>query len=270
MPSSKQRREAERRRLERQGQRRAQREVRRRRITLIASVVGALAVIGVVIGFVVANTGGNGGAAAASTPAPNTGAPSTSTSSSSAPVASYPCTWTPGGAAAKKVVAPATTTPPRSGRTRVAVETSQGRLTFELNRAAAPCAAASFVSLVQQHYFDSTPCHRLTTAGIYVLQCGDPTGSGNGGPGYSFRDELTGAEKYTRGVLAMANAGPNTNGSQFFIVYKNAVLQPNYTIFGTVVQGLDVVDKVAAAGASGGNDGKPKLPVELTKLTVTN
>jgi peptidyl-prolyl cis-trans isomerase B (cyclophilin B) len=129
----------------------------------------------------------------------------------------------------------------------------------------------SFVSLVKQKYFDNTPCHRLTTSGIYVLQCGDPTGTGTGGPGYSFADELTGAEKYTRGVIAMANSGPNTNGSQFFLVYKKSQLSANYTVFGTVTKGLNVLDKVAAAGSDNSNadgDGKPKLPVEINTMTV--
>jgi peptidyl-prolyl cis-trans isomerase B (cyclophilin B) len=141
-------------------------------------------------------------------------------------------------------------------------------MTFTLNRAAAPCAVENFVSLATQKYFDATPCHRLTTGTVSVLQCGDPTGTGSGGPGYSFGDELTGKEKYTKGVLAMANSGPNTNGSQFFIVYKDSQLGPNYTVFGTVSKGLAVVEKVAAKGSNPPNDGPPKLPIKLTKLTV--
>jgi peptidyl-prolyl cis-trans isomerase B (cyclophilin B) len=101
-----------------------------------------------------------------------------------------------------------------------------------------------------------------------VLQCGDPTGTGSGGPGYQFHDELSGSEKYTRGVLAMANAGANTNGSQFFIVYKDSQLPPNYTVFGTVSKGLAVVDKVAAKGSNPAGDGKPKLPISLRTVTV--
>jgi peptidyl-prolyl cis-trans isomerase B (cyclophilin B) len=129
---------------------------------------------------------------------------------------------------------------------------------------------ANFVSLAQQKYFNSTPCHRLTTgSGLYVLQCGDPSGTGSGGPGYEFPDELTGTEKYTRGVLAMANAGANTNGSQFFIVYKDSQLPPKYTVFGSVTSGLGVVDKVAAKGVQGGgSDGKPALPITIQKVAV--
>jgi peptidyl-prolyl cis-trans isomerase B (cyclophilin B) len=266
MATNRQRRDAERRRLQRQLERRAQREARRRRLMLIGSIIGTLAVIGIVLGFV-ATAGGNGNKAA--TAAGNTSpAPSPSTSASATAAAAYPCTWTKSGTAAKQAGVPPTTTPPRKGTVEVAVQTSQGPMKFTLNRAAAPCAVESFVSLTQQKYFDSTPCHRLTSGSLSVLQCGDPTGTGRGGPGYSFRDELTGKEKYTRGVLAMANAGPNTNGSQFFIVYKDSQLPASYTVFGKVSSGLSVVDKVAAHGSNPAGDGKPKLPISLKKLTV--
>jgi peptidyl-prolyl cis-trans isomerase B (cyclophilin B) len=267
MATNRQRRDAERRRLQRQLERRAQREARRRRLMLIGSIIGTLAVIGIVLGFV-ATAGGNGNKATAAgntSPAP---APSPSTSASATAAAAYPCTWTKSGTAAKRAGVPPTTTPPRKGTVEVAVQTSQGPMKFTLNRAAAPCAVESFVSLTQQKYFDSTPCHRLTSGSLSVLQCGDPTGTGRGGPGYSFRDELTGKEKYTRGVLAMANAGPNTNGSQFFIVYKDSQLPASYTVFGKVSTGLSVVDKVAAHGSNPAGDGKPKLPISLKKLTV--
>ena len=130
----------------------------------------------------------------------------------------------------------------------------------------------SFVSLAEQGYFDGTSCHRLTTAGIHVLQCGDPTGTGAGGPGYSFADELTGEETYAAGTLAMANAGPDTNGSQFFIVYQsaNGALGPDYTEFGTITKkSLAEVRKVAADGVQGGGtDGPPATPVEISSVTV--
>ncbi len=251
MPTDKQRREAERRRLQRQLQRRAERDARRRRFALIASIVGTLVVATVVIVVVVATSNDK------STPA--------------AGGAAYPCTWTKSGTAAKAATVPSTTRPPKTGKVDVLVQTSQGPMTFQLDRAAAPCAVASFVSLTEQGYYNGTSCHRLTSGALSVLQCGDPTGTGSGGPGYTFADELTGKEKYTRGVLAMANSGADTNGSQFFIVYKNSTLQPNYTVFGSVTTGLKVVDKVAAAGSDNSNaagDGKPKLAISLTSVGV--
>lgn len=269
MPTSKQRREAERRRLQRQMQRRVQRDVRRRRLLAAVSVLGVLAVVAIVVVVVImgssdkstAGSGAKSSSSPASSPAP---------SSPSAAAAAYPCTWTKGGTAARKVTVPPTATPPRTGTVDVSVQTNRGAMTFALNRAEAPCATESFVSLAAQHYFDKTSCHRLTGGTLSVLQCGDPSGSGRGGPGYSFKDELTGHEKYTRGVLAMANAGANTNGSQFFIVYKNSQLGPNYTVFGTVSKGLGVVDKVAAKGSTPAGDGKPKLPISLTKVLVSH
>src|SRR5690606_14024148 len=114
-------------------------------------------------------------------------------------------------------------------------------------------------------YFDSTSCHRLTTSGIFVLQCGDPTATGTGGPGYSFADELTGSETYPAGTLAMANAGPDTNGSQFFIVYADTSLAPDYTVFGHLDgASTAIVADVAAEGtASGAPDGAPRTPVTI-------
>jgi peptidyl-prolyl cis-trans isomerase B (cyclophilin B) len=133
----------------------------------------------------------------------------------------------------------------------------------------APCTVNSFVYLASKNYFSNTRCHRLTTSGIYVLQCGDPTGTGTGGPGYRFSDEnLTGAT-YPANTVAMANSGPNTNGSQFFLVYKNTTLQPNYTPFGTIVAGLSVIQKVAAAGTTNGTgDGQPKEKVVIERVII--
>jgi peptidyl-prolyl cis-trans isomerase B (cyclophilin B) len=267
VPNERQRREAERRRLRRQLQRRAERDARRRRFAVIASIIGTVLIIAVIITVVVA-TGND----KSSPPAGHrrTTTPATTTSSAPAPAA-YPCTWTPSGTAAKHVTVPATTKPPKTGKVDILVNSTQGNMTFQLDRSEAPCAVESFASLAAQRYFDGSPCHRLTTANIYVLQCGDPTGTGSGGPGYSFADELTGHEKYTRGVIAMANSGANTNGSQFFIVYKNTPLPPNYTIFGKVTTGMNVVDKVAAAGSDNSNgqgDGKPKKAITLTSVGV--
>jgi peptidyl-prolyl cis-trans isomerase B (cyclophilin B) len=128
----------------------------------------------------------------------------------------------------------------------------------------------SVLSLAEQGYFDDTSCHRLTTQGIFVLQCGDPTATGSGGPGYSFADELTGQETYPAGTIAMANAGPDTNGSQFFLVYEDTELAPSYTTFGTLDDaGLDVVREVADAGVQGGAaDGPPATEVVIESVSV--
>ncbi len=183
------------------------------------------------------------------------------------------CTYVPdgsGGAGGTPVDLPSQQ-PAADGDVAVDIASSAGRIPLTLDGAAAPCTVNSFVSLAEQGFFDGTGCHRLTTAGILVLQCGDPTGTGTGGPGYSFADELTGQETYVEGTLAMANSGPDTNGSQFFIVYGDSrQLGPDYTVFGTVGKaGLRVVQDVAAAGVRGGaEDGPPKTAVTFTTVTV--
>jgi peptidyl-prolyl cis-trans isomerase B (cyclophilin B) len=140
------------------------------------------------------------------------------------------------------------------------LHTSQGVIVIKALTAQAPCTTFSFRFLAQRHFYTGTHCHRLTTQGIFVLQCGDPTGTGSGGPGYEFNDEnLTGAT-YPAGTVAMANAGPNTNGSQFFFVWKNTTLSPDYTPFATVIRGMKVLEKIAAAGddsQNGPGDGYP-------------
>ncbi|MEO5853814.1 MAG: peptidylprolyl isomerase [Nocardioides sp.] len=170
---------------------------------------------------------------------------------------------------AKAVEAPPAT-PTASGPVAVEMVTSAGTINAELDGAATPCTVNSFVSLAEQGYFDATQCHRLTTQGIFVLQCGDPTATGSGGPGYSFDDELTGAETYSAGTLAMANAGPGTNGSQFFLVYGDTQLEPNYTVFGQIdADSIAVVQKIADEGTQdGGPDGPPKTPVEVKSVTT--
>ncbi|MFB8179045.1 peptidylprolyl isomerase [Streptomyces sp. NPDC055966] len=151
------------------------------------------------------------------------------------------------------------------------LRTGQGPITFRALTDKAPCTTYSFRFLAQHHYFDGSHCHRLTTARIYVLQCGDPTGTGSGGPGYSFPDEnLTGAT-YPAGTVAMANAGPNTNGSQFFFVWKDTKLPPAYTPFGKVTAGLDLLQKIAAGGEddqNGPGDGFPTLPVNIKRVQI--
>ena len=140
--------------------------------------------------------------------------------------------------------------------------TTQGVITVRMLTSKAPCTTFSFRFLASRGYFNQTHCHRLTVQGIFVLQCGDPTGTGSGAPGYSFNDENLAGATYPAGTVAMANAGPNTNGSQFFFVWKNTTLSPAYTPFGTVIGGLNVLQKIAAAGddqQNGPGDGYPNL-----------
>jgi len=176
-----------------------------------------------------------------------------------------PCSYEPTGDAARQVdLPPAEPAPSRS----LTITTNRGAVTARLRAAATPCTVSSFTSLAKQGYFDDTKCHRLTTEGIFVLQCGDPTATGSGGPGYSFDDELTGKETYPAGTLAMANAGPDTNGSQFFLVYAESQLPPSYSVFGSIDRaGLKVVRRIARAGTvDGGADGAPKNDVLITSV----
>jgi peptidyl-prolyl cis-trans isomerase B (cyclophilin B) len=159
------------------------------------------------------------------------------------------------------------------------IVTDRGRIGLQLANNESPCTVSSFVTLAQGAYFDNTECHRLTTSrSLSVLQCGDPKGDGTGGPGYQFVNEFPTNQYppgepalkvpvvYPKGTLAMANAGPGTNGSQFFMVYRDSLLPPTYTIFGTVTPaGLAVIDKIASGGvAGGGDDGKPANEVTIT------
>lgn len=150
----------------------------------------------------------------------------------------------------------------------VKVDTNLGSYTAELYPDKAPLAVNSFVFLARYHYFDNTPCHRIITG--FVIQCGDPTGLGNGGPGYSFADELPAAGEYKVGSLAMANSGPDTNGSQFFVITgpQGVALEPKYSLFGQVTEGLDVVSKIDGVG-SADTSGKSSEPVTIDKVTVT-
>jgi peptidyl-prolyl cis-trans isomerase B (cyclophilin B) len=263
VPTTKQRRENARRRLERQIQRRQEAAHARRRRNLVMSAAFGVLLVVVAVFLVVTKLGDNNN----STPA--AAAPTPSASASTA-ATKGDCSYTKGAeAATKNVGQPPNGKVATSGTATVDVVTTQGPMTFSLDRAKAPCTVNSFLYLAGKKYFDNTPCHRLTTGATFgVLQCGDPGGTGSGSPGYTFADELDANGKYTRGVLAMANSGANTNGSQFFIVYKPTQLDPNYTIFGTVTKGIEVVDKVAKGGAATGQDGKPKLPITVTSMTV--
>lgn len=175
-------------------------------------------------------------------------------------------------AAAREVEAPETEAP-AEGTVEAVIETNRGDIGLTLDREGAPCTVQSFVSLAEQGFYDDTPCPRLGNApGFGILQCGDPSGTMGGGPGYSFADELSGDETYPAGTLAMANAGPDTNGSQFFLVFTDSQFNPDYTVFGTIdADGLKVLAAIAEKGDDGSNPaggGAPKEPVQIEKVTV--
>lgn len=158
-----------------------------------------------------------------------------------------------------------------------AMELSGSQLDFQLDGKSAPQATANFITLAQQGFFKDLKCHRLTTAGIYVLQCGDPNGDGTGGPGYNWGpiENAPFDSVYKTGVLAMARVGGDASsmGSQFFIVYQDSMIPSDavggYTVFGKITGGLEAVQKIAAAGVDGGaSDGKPALEAKLGTITL--
>ncbi|OUS97084.1 peptidylprolyl isomerase [Rhodococcus sp. NCIMB 12038] len=200
--------------------------------------------------------------------------------------ATVDCTYPAGRPAVKDVTPPPMSGVSTVGTVPVDLQTSAGPIGLVLDRAEAPCTVNSFTSLAQQGYFDDTPCHRLTTeVGLQVLQCGDPSGAGTGGPGYGFDTEypetafapndpaLANPVVYPRGTVAMANSGqPGSNGSQFFLVYADSVLPPNYTVFGSISEeGLATIEKIAADGDDGSmaaGGGKPNTPVQIETAKV--
>nr|WP_203616179.1 peptidylprolyl isomerase [Streptomyces sp. SID13726] len=165
----------------------------------------------------------------------------------------------------------------KSAKYTFELATTCGEIDIALKTSAAPHTVNSFDFLAGKGFFDHTKCHRLVTNGIYVLQCGDPTGSGSGGPGYTIPDEnlkdkSLKSNVYPAGTVAMANTGQaHTGGSQFFLVYQDSQLPPSYTPFGTISEsGMKVLKKIAAAGEStGAGDGAPNATVVINKATVT-
>ncbi|MFF7182500.1 peptidylprolyl isomerase [Streptomyces sp. NPDC008121] len=257
--SDQRRRQLAREKYVRQQQRRQEQQKARRRNTVIAAALAVVLAAGGAVYASVALTDGEkkGGDSAA----PGDTTPTPSQSESQAPE--------PALAIEKK------------GTYTMALNTNQGNVSITMDAAKTPRTVNSFKHLADKKYFDGSKCHRLTTDGIFVLQCGDPKGDGTGGPGYNIPDEnLTalgkagagGTVTFPAGTVAMANTGqPGTGGSQFFLVYKDTKLPPTYTPFGTMdAAGLKVVEEVAKGGVEGGaKDGAPKKPVTIAKATVT-
>ncbi|GAA5076885.1 peptidylprolyl isomerase [Nocardia iowensis] len=291
MPSNEQRRAAAKRKLERQLANRAERARRRKQLTIAGSVLGVVVVVAAVTGVYFLTRSDDDSTTDAK-----------DATQSSAPAAAPPpapvakpalvnCVYKDSEKPADKPVtkpakAEGIPTTGNDAKVSVSMETNQGPIGLTLNNAEAPCTVNSFVSLASQNFFDGTSCHRMTASeGLKVLQCGDPTASGMGGPGYAFDNEYPTDQldpndpmaaqqpvAYKRGVLAMANAGPGTNGSQFFIVYGDSQLPPNYTIFGTVDENtMGTLDKIAKAGqddSNGPGDGKPTQPVNIESVRI--
>ncbi len=270
------RREAAKRKLKSQQERRAAQAKRRQRTALITSVAVVVVVVGAIIAFT---------ALSSAPDAPDPAAAPTDAAPTEAPAADVlgACAFTPtpAEAAAKPAPVPALTEAPTTGTAAVALQTDRGAIPLTLDRSTGPCAVENFLSLTAAGYYDATPCHRLTASpGLSVLQCGDPTGTGSGGPGYTVNDEPPTALApdpggngaiYPRGTVAMAKtSAPDSGGSQFFLVYADSTLPPDYTVFGTIdAEGLATLDAIGAAGtADGGPDGAPAQPVTILTATA--
>ena len=191
----------------------------------------------------------------------------------SAKVPAIKCTPTKAVGHTPPSVAPADKVLKRIPRTFTFV-TNCGNIVVTTVGAKAPITLTQLSTLARGGYFNNSLCHRLTTQGLYVLQCGDPTATGAGGPNFTYRDENLPAEglnNYPAGTVAMANSGPGTNGSQFFLVFADTTLGANYTIWGTITQGLDIVKAIARAGVKGGGaDGTPNQAISINRVTVSN
>jgi peptidyl-prolyl cis-trans isomerase B (cyclophilin B) len=285
VPTNKQRREAARRHLERQLERRIETDAKRKRRNLIITVIASVVVVVVIVVAMVAlihDDKKTPTAAASTTPAASSSAADTASPSASAtttappqPATTGPCAYTQTTTAATKDVGiPPDPSPSPTTARVLTITTNKGPLTMSLDAATAPCAVQSVAYLAGKGYYDNTSCFRLVTTGIFVLQCGDPKNDGSGGPGYQFKDEsLTTADYSGVGTIAMANAGANTNGSQFFIIYKDssAGLGKDYTVIGKITSGMPVVQQVVAGGetdVTGPGDGTPKVQLTFTKLSV--
>jgi peptidyl-prolyl cis-trans isomerase B (cyclophilin B) len=282
VPTNKQRREAERRRLQRQLQRRREREVQRRRFTLIASIVGTVVVIGIVIGFLVAtnNDDKKPKQTAANSSTSPTSAPSTGASSSAAPVAATsgyckfqnaPSTET----GLTNVGTPADPKTPSRKDVKIEFVTNRGTIKATLDGKNAPCNTLAVSYLIKKKFYDNTPCPRVDDTGLHIVQCGSGGATTAGGPTFTSPDENLKNADYSPGEIAMANTGAaHTGSSQFFFITKddNSALQKSYTPLGKVTSGLSILQKVAAGGNDGSSGstggGKPKLSLTFKQVKV--
>jgi len=269
---SKRERDLHRQKLARQQKEAAQAaEARGRRLRIVGVVVGVLLVVGVVAGIAVATSNKNAKPTATPT-TPQTPAQTPKVSpSASAKTAAVTCVKPDGIAPGTKQYTGVQNTLIPNGTYTERVTTNCGAMEFALDSKNAPKTVAAMTFLSDRGYYDHTMCHRLTTANIFVIQCGDPKGNGTGGPGFTIPDENLpkggSTVVYKRGTVAMANSGPGTTGSQFFILYKDSPLAPSYTVVGTVTKGIEIADYVASKGVKGGgSDGPPNQPLQIVKM----
>ncbi|WP_166534447.1 peptidylprolyl isomerase [Blastococcus xanthinilyticus] len=281
MPTNKQRREAAQRHLQRQLERRTElAKKRRRNLGLILTALAAVVLVGAALLF----TGVLGGDDDAADPAADGSTPTTSAPTSSSATrttnadGTVTCEYLPDESGNPNLTdvgtPPDPEATPTQGRVDLLMATDQGDLTLTLDRSIAPCAAASFTYLAEQDFYAGSTCHRLVTQEAFgLLQCGDPTGTGSGGPSYKYAEEVTAETTYPRGTIAMAKtAAPSSTGSQFFLTFTDVTLPPEYTVVGSIDEaGLAVLDTVAAGGvqgAEGPGDGPPNIPVTVEDIAV--
>jgi peptidyl-prolyl cis-trans isomerase B (cyclophilin B) len=292
--------ERERRRArERFEQQRSERLERQRRNRKRAGIgLAVLCVLGLIAGVSTILIGGGGTATAAKKPTAKASAsasPSASATASASPAAvTEPATHCSYASASAGTVVKAglpTASPDYKAAYTASINTNLGPIKIDLANSKATCTVNSFVHLASADFWNNTQCHRLsTTDGLYMLQCGDPTAKaseklscssttlGTGGPGYEFASEnlptagSSGSVTYKAGTIAMANSGGATNGSQFFLVFKDTTLGPDYTPFGTITSGLDILQNVAKAGTSctysGAGGGVPKDKVVIDSVSI--
>jgi cyclophilin family peptidyl-prolyl cis-trans isomerase len=281
VPTNKQRRQAAQRHLQKQLERRAELAKKRRRNLAILATIVAVAVV-VVAALVITgvfssdddSSNDAAGSSSSSAVPTDTAAPTTNADGT------ISCNYLPDDSGNPNLTdvgtPPTPEATPTQGTSTLLMSTTQGDLTLTLDKTKAPCAAASFAYLASQKFFDGSPCHREVNQPAFgVLQCGDPSGTGSGGPNYKFAQEIPEGTTYPRGTIAMANTGqPNSTGSQFFLCFVDTQLSPDYTPVGTVDEaGLAVLDTVAAAGNDGSFEaqaggGAPNLPVTINTMTV--
>ncbi|QSB17272.1 peptidylprolyl isomerase [Natronosporangium hydrolyticum] len=243
---------------------------KRRQFKIAGGAAGAVLLVLIGTIWAVTALGNDDPPASAADPGPTAPAPT------GAPPAPGECEWLPEDVNVnpnlEEVGTPEVGDPP-AGPATMSITTNHGPIEVEVDAEGAPCTYASFVHLADQEFYDDTNCHRMTTEGIFVLQCGDPSGTGAGGPTYKYAEENLPVEQqpaYPAGTVAMAKTQePASTGSQFFIVYEDTELPPEYTVLGTVTEGLEIVQDVAADGVEDGtSDGAPATEVTIETLRI--